>query len=145
MSEKQLNIDAGDFVLERYAGKFYKATLKLPVGANYAAMLGAGTDVTKNLIVPFPHRWQSTHFTHHTSADADSNGALNILIRRPKGKNTPSQFEEDLIRIPNIVTARKSDTWGESFEREASVYDIIMDSTATDRVYPVFYLQRLAE
>src|SRR3990170_3393800 len=116
-------LDAGDFILEQYESRYYKATLK----TGYATMLGTGTAVTKTLIIPFAHRWQSTHFTHHTAAEVDSNAKLNILIRRPKLKNTPTQFEEDFLRLDQIVAPRVSDTWGDSFERERSIYDVIMD------------------
>ena len=106
----------------------------------YIAM--TGSDVTTELHIPFSHRWNSTHFYHASSANADSHDTLTITIRRPKTKNTPRLFEEEMVVIKTTAT-KKSDTWGEKFEREESTYNIILNTTSTDLVYPVFYVQQL--
>jgi len=102
-------------------------------------------DVTTELHIPWAHRWNSTHFRHADSSNDNSTDQLDIVIQRTEGKNQPAQFAEDLLRIDNFTGVIRTDLWGEMFEREASVYDIILNSTSTDRIYPVFYVQKLGE
>jgi len=139
MKEK---LSSGIWTLENFALNLWKIYVEIP-SAGYITMAGAGSNVTTELAIPFAHRWNSTHFRHAKSTDADCTDALNIVIRRPKLKNTPPQFEEDMFNETGIKTPKITETWGEKFEREASVYDIVLNSTLNDRVYPVFYIQRL--
>jgi len=110
---------------------------------NYIDITADYTDVTTELHIKFPHRWNSMHFRHTDNADDDSTSALAITINRPVGKNVPAQFQEDLFYEIGIKTARITELWGEKFEREQSTYNIVLNTANTDRVYPVFYIQNL--
>lgn len=129
----------GDWIFDNFAQNFIKI---YPAVNDYIAIPAAAT-ITRELRIPFPHRWNSVHLRHTDSSDDDSNNDLDFTIRRPKTKNTPSQFEEDMFYENDITDPKISEPLGEKYEREASVYDIVFAGTNTDRIYPVFYIQKL--
>jgi len=113
--------------------------------ANITYITMDGTAITTELHIPFAHRWNSTHFRHTDNTNTESTAGLNFTIRRAAGKNQPAQFEEDMLYLFVFTGSKRSDLWGEMFEREASTYDIIFETTTAHRVYPVFYVQKLGE
>lgn len=133
----------GSWYFDLIGKNIWKITYKGASNITYIAM--TGSDVTTELHIPFPHRWNSTHFRHADSSNDDSNAKLTITIRRAKTKNTPAQFEEDMFHIANYQHVKLTELWGEMFEREASTYNVIMNSTSTDRIYLVFYIQKLGD
>ena len=110
-------------------------------GTQYIAQ--TGSDVTKELSIPWSHRWNSIHFRHANSANADAVTVLKVIVRRPTGKNVPATFQEDMFYDDSVMVATVSENFGEMFEREASVYNVVTNTTSTDRVTPVFYVQKL--
>jgi hypothetical protein len=102
-----------------------------------------GADVTTALRIPFPHRLIRLHWRHTDSAYAASTDALAIILRRPEGSMTPEHFEEDVFNETNIVKSKGTEKYGEGFEYEAGVYSVILNTTNTDLIFPILYVQKL--
>ena len=104
-----------------------------------------GSDVTTELHIPFIHRWLRIHFFHTDSSyDAVTGGdRLNILLKRTAGTLTPQKFEEYLYKETGLTSARITEVFGESFEYESGIHQLVLNSTSTNLVFPVFYIQKL--
>lgn len=100
-------------------------------------------DVTTPLQIPFPHRWVRIHFYHTTVAYVASIDALAIILRRRAGTMIPVRFSEDLFNGAGIVASRITEVFGEGFEYEPTTYDVTLNTTATDLIFPLFYVQKL--
>jgi hypothetical protein len=119
----------------------YKVTIKIEP----CCITMTGADVTTEMEIPFAHRWVRTHFKHMTALYAEATGEMDILIRRKLGAQKPQYYDEDVVRITGTTAVRRTDKWAEGFEYEPTVYQILLNSTATDVVLPVFYLQHQGE
>jgi len=102
-----------------------------------------GNAVITQLTIPFPHRWVRIHFYHMTAVYAASVDALAIILRRTAGTLTPVRFSEDVFNGAAIVASRITEVFGEAFEYEAGTYDLSLNTTNTDLVLPLFYVQKL--
>jgi hypothetical protein len=102
-----------------------------------------GANVTTQISFPFPHKWESILFYHTTVAFVASTDALTIILRRSAGAMTPERFSEDLLNDVGVVASRRTENFGDPFKREAGAYDLILNTTATDLIFPVFYVQKL--
>jgi hypothetical protein len=56
---------------------------------------------------------------------------------------TPERFSEDLLNDVGVVASRITEVYGDNFKYEAGAYDLILTTTATDLIFPVFYVQKL--
>ena len=101
-----------------------------------------GTDLTRELFVPFTHRLQRMHFFHTDSAYSASTDDLGITVKRSVGTLYPQAFEEflydeDLIKYSHVTLVFEP----EMYDYEASVWQIVLNSTSGDCVFPLFYIQ----
>ena len=102
-----------------------------------------GAAVTTELVIPFAHRWLRMNWYHTDSAYAASVVNLSVTMQRTADTIVPANFEEDLFEDTAIVTATATEVFGEAFEYERTIYDLIMDTTNGHLVFPVFYIQKL--
>jgi len=131
---------SGPWMMER-VGKtnIYKVYLT----AAPPAIVMTGLDVTTNLHIPFPHRWLRTHFYHTTAAYAVSQAYLRVTLRRAVGTMFPVEFLDELFCEFDINAVIMIEKFGEGFEYEAGTYNLILNTTATDLIFPLFYIQKL--
>ena len=146
--------EAAGINIENMAGNFLGAIwtmvrigntniYKVYITAAPNGIVMTGAAVTTQIAVPFPHRWLRIHFYHTTIAFVASADALAITLRRPAGAMTPERFSEDLYNVAATVASRITEVFGGDFEYEAGAYDLILNTTATDLIFPLFYIQKL--
>jgi len=136
--EKEIDLEIAGWTFKRIGKNIYK----IYVTADPNSITMTGSDVKTQLKIPFPHRILRMHLYHTNSAYAASTNALTIILRRSASTLTPAKFVEDLFN--GSATASKiSEVYGEGFEYEAGIYDLILNSTNTDLIFPIFYLQKL--
>jgi len=140
MSKKE-DIDEihGVWTFKRIGKNIYK--IYVTTDPNSITM--TGSDVKTQLQIPFPHRILRMHLYHTDSAYAASTDALNVILRRSAGTLTPAKFVEDLFNESGITASKITEVYGEGFEYEAGIYDVILNSTSTDLIFPIFYVQKL--
>ena len=102
-----------------------------------------GSAVTTQLNVPFAHRWLRMSWYHTDAAYAASVANLSVTMQRTADTVLPANFEEDLFEDTAIVAATATEVFGEAFEYERTLYDLILDSTVDHLIFPVFYIQKL--
>ena len=102
-----------------------------------------GAAVTTQLNIPFAHRWLRMHFYHTDDSYDASILNLSVTMQRTADTILPANFEEDLFEDTAIVAATSTEVFGEAFEYERTLYDLILDSTVDHLVFPVFYIQKL--
>lgn len=109
------------------------------------AITMTGAAVTTQLHIPFPHRWLRTTFYHTSSAYVENYELLSATIQRSIGTFTPAKFKETLFAETEITDPDWTELWGERFEYEAGVWDIILTAASTDLIFPLFYVQNLGD
>jgi hypothetical protein len=130
---------SGVWMMDRI-GKTNKYKVYITVDPNAIVMTAA--DVVTQLHIPFSHKWVKIHFYHTTAAYVASTDALAIILRRTAGTLTPVRFSEDLFNEPVIVASRITEIFGEEFQYEAGTYDLTLNTTATDLIFPLFYVKK---
>ncbi len=112
---------------------------------NNIAMTGA--DVLTQLSIPFDHEWLRILFYHTTAAAAAASfDPLNIDLQRP-ANTIPGMgdFEETLFSEDQIIASRIQEVFGREFTYFRGVWNLILNSTATDLIYPIFHIRRLPD
>jgi len=99
-----------------------------------------GSDVTKELYIGFTHRLLRIHFYHTDSSYAASTDELFVRIERRAGTLYPLRFEEYLYDKSLIINSRISLLFTE-LDYEASVWKFTFNSTNTDLIFPVVYIE----
>jgi len=99
-----------------------------------------GSDVTKELYIGFTHRLLRMHFYHTDSSYAASTDELFVRIERSAGTLYPLRFEEYLYDKSLIINSRISLLFTE-LDYEASVWKFTFNSTNTDLIFPVVYIE----
>ena len=108
------------------------------VEPNSVTMTGA--DVTRELYVGFMHRLLRMHFFHTDSSYAASTDSLLVRIERSAGTLNPSRFEEYIYNNENLIKSRISLIFRE-LNYEASLWKFTFNTTTTDLIFPVIYLE----
>ena len=103
-----------------------------------------GSDVVKELHVPFPHRWIRFHVFRTDSSHAVTYTDLDFKIERAVGGTFPVRFREVLFKEINMTDYYFSEVFGEGHEYENSTWQITMNGTNTNLLYPMFYVQRIS-
>jgi hypothetical protein len=130
----------GVWTIERIAKtNLYKVYITL----DPHAITMTGLNVVTQLHIPFPHRWLRIHFCHTDAAYAPSLAYLRITLRRELGTMFPPLFIDDLFCEFNMNAVLIIEKFGEGFEYEAGTYNLILNTTNTDLIFPVFYIQKL--
>jgi len=130
----------GDWVFQQVAKNIFKVHWQ----PDPHGIAMTGSDVEKRLNIPFPHRWLRMTFYHTDSSYAVSTDALFIHIYRKAGAIAPlSKLVESLFREHDIVASKITEVWGLAFEYEACDWQLVLNSTSTDIIFPIFYVQRL--
>lgn len=128
----------GPWRFVRCGADFYRVVME----QNEIVMTGA--DVVTQLRIPFPFRWLRTDFYHTDAAGDASQDAVYYSIQRPAGTLEPlNAFMEILITKYDITDAEFGENWGENFDYEPSVWNLLLNSTNTDLIFPIFYIRRL--
>lgn len=107
------------------------------------AMPAVAADVTTQLQIPWPHKWLRIHFYHTTAAFGVSLTALRVTLRRAVGIMFPNEFLDELFCEFGITDTIMIEKFGEGFEYESSTWNLILNTTATELVFPVFYIQKM--
>lgn len=110
-----------------------------------------GSSVTTQLPLPFTHKWIELLLYHTDSSYAASTDQLDITLSRPAGGITELQYVVDnLFNRQNEVASAIKKTFGDAapdnkqFVYEPSNYNLLLNSTNTDLVFPVLYILRLS-
>lgn len=116
---------------------------KVYINEDPHAIVMTGADVVTQLQIPFPHRWSRIHFYHTDAAYAVSVNHLRVTLRREIATMLPLQFVDDLFCEYDITAVMMIETFGRGFEYEAGVYNVILNTGATDLIFPLFYIEKL--
>jgi hypothetical protein len=134
------NYQSGLWTLERIG----KSNLyKVYITVDPHAIVMTGADLVTQLHIPFPHKWLRIHFYHTDAAYVVSMNPLRVTLRRELNTMFPVQFADDLFCEFDINAVMMIEKFGEGFEYEAGVYNVILNSTATNLIFPLFYVQKL--
>lgn len=139
MSEQSIEETHGGWIFKRIGKNIYKIYREL---SPYSITM-TGANVTTKIPIPFPHRILRMHLYHTNSTYVASTDALAAILRRAAGSLTPERVEEDLFNETAIVASKITEKYGEGFEYEAGVYDLILNTTNTDLIFPILYVQKL--
>jgi hypothetical protein len=107
------------------------------------AIAMTGVNVVTQLQIPFAHRIIAFLFRHTTALFVDSYDNLDFILRRIATTMFPVQMRETLFYEMNITDEDGEEIFGENFEREACAYTITLNSTATNLIFLLFYIQKL--
>jgi hypothetical protein len=116
---------------------------KVTITVDPHAIVMTGADVVTQLHIPFPHKWKRIHFYHTDGAYAVAVNALRITLRRELNTFYPAQFADDLFCEFDITAVMTIERFGEDFEYEAGVYNLILNTANTHLIFPLFYIQKL--
>lgn len=130
---------AGVWTFARYAHRKWKVYIR-NADNNRVAMTGSA--VTTELHVDFPHRFGHMIF-YHTDASGDaSTDSLTITVRRPPNKiSHPTRGSEDLYTGSH--TSADTTVAVPRVDREAGVYEVLLNTTSGHFVVPTVYLEEL--
>lgn len=103
-----------------------------------------GSDVTTKLNIPFPHQWLRVYLFHTTSSPPTaSTDALYVLISRPL-EEPLTYFEDYLWRKYDITVGRYTISFPDTFKYDRGTYDVILNTTSGEYVYPMIKVRRLS-
>lgn len=142
MTGKEIDFTSGEWIFKHIGKNIYKV---YPLIAPHGMVIPAAATITKQLPISFSHRIIRIHFYHTDSAYAASIASLTFMLERLASSMTPSKFADMLYRKTDITTSKNIVTFGEGFEFDSCVWSITFASTATDIVFPIFYIQKLGE
>jgi hypothetical protein len=116
---------------------------KVYLNADPPAIVMTGAVVVTQLHIPFAHRWKRIHFYHTTAALVVSQERLRVTLRREVNTFVPIQFLDELFCEFDITAVIMIERFGKDFEYEAGVYNVMLNTTATDLMFPLFYIEKL--
>lgn len=128
--------------------KFTKVGLDLYrieyVGVANGGIVMTAADVVTQLSIPFDHEWVRIGFYHTSAAGVAAVNATFINIARPAGTIPPlALFVETLFREYDVTASSIMEVFGAEFQYEKATWNITLNTTATDLIFPVFYVRRL--
>jgi hypothetical protein len=138
------NYQVGPWTMER-VGKTNIYKVYITAIPHAVTMPAVAADVTTQLQIPWPHKWLRIHFYHTTAAFGVSVTAMRVTLRRAVGVMFPNEFLDELFCEFDITDTIMIEKFGEGFEYEACTWALILNTTATELVFPVFYIQKLED
>lgn len=103
-----------------------------------------GSNKTTQLRIPWMHRWVRLHLYHTDSSKDASTDELDVILRRGVGTIPPIlDFVDDLYARADITQSKIIKVFGEDYKFEASTWSIILNSTSTDLVFVLVYVEQL--
>jgi hypothetical protein len=113
-----------------------------PAAFTDSALPMTGAAVTKQLRIPYPHRINKIAFTHLVAAKTLGTDALTIEFGCKQGQHDSIPYYEDLLlKVTATTDSTSLEVFGEAYEFEARTWTLSLDTTNTDLVIPVFYIQ----
>ena len=106
---------------------------------NAIAMTGA--DVTKQIRIPFAHRVNKIVLVHLSAALALSADALNIDFGSSNGSDYVQKLKDSIWTETASTISKFTEVFGDGYEYEARTWTLTLNSTATDLIIPVIYVQ----
>ena len=107
-----------------------------------SALAMTGADVTLQLRIPYPHRINKLCFTHLVAAGTLGTDATKIEFGCKQGQNDHVPlFEDLLLAIAASTDSTLTEVFGEAYEYEARTWTLTLNTTATDKVIPLFFVQ----
>lgn len=127
-------IISDEFDQKYLGGKKYELTLKPPF-----YVVQTGSAVITNFRIQMPHRLIRVEAKHTNSSNADSSNALTWSLTRAIANN----LFQKLINYANVATIDFLEEFGEGYEFPDMEYQLITNTTSTDRFYLKITLQLL--
>lgn len=136
----------GAFVADQISARIYRLRYSEETGEGYIAQ--TGSDITKILDIPFTFALRRVHLTHRDSSNDLCYDEMEIRVERPRGGVTESKFAQDVIHQEEDITDyHYLMTWEHLNEGglvfEAGTFQLVLNTTSTDRVTPIIYIKRL--
>ena len=142
MVEKQEKI--GNFLL-RFVGKNHIIVFPHPDIYTNCCIPMTGADVTVEITIPYFHRINKLVLIHLDSSYDKSTDALDVDFECKQGKSTISpKWTDMLFQEDNIAVAEITEVFGEGFEYEPRTWSLTLNTTNTDLVIVVLYIQKEA-
>ena len=111
-----------------------------------SAITMTGGDVDLFIQIPYFHRIVKLELIHLDSAYAKSIDALDVLMEIEQGRSIfSSKYTNLLFKDTNIVVAEILEKFGEGFEYEPRTWTLTLNTTNTDLVIPILYIQKLGK
>jgi len=140
MVEKQER--RGDFNF-RHIGKNHIAIYPHKEKHTNNALTQSGSDIKYYIDIPYFHRIVKLVLLHLTSAFAKSTDEMKVALELEVGKSIFSpKFSEILFYEERIVDAEITELYGNGFEYEPRTWTLTLNSTSTDLIIPVLYIQK---
>lgn len=139
-AEKRTRI--GDWIFENIAGNYIRVYYAKT--SDHAIDISAGGSDSIQLQVPFLHRILRFHIYHTDSSYASSVVSLDVQVdRKTANIGGLPKFTDILFSEENIAHDTMAEYFGEGFEFEASTWTLYLATTATHKIFPLFYIQKL--
>ena len=130
----------GNWKFQCIGQNFYKVYYNA-AGVTYIAQ--TASDVSKDLTVPFFHRWVRASFYHTDSSNVESTGYWTVTLIRNTSTTAPTLFQEYLYGDEKMHSPRITEKFGEGFEYEGGTYRLTLNAGNTTRSVPQFIIQKL--
>jgi len=109
-----------------------------------SALTMTGSDVTKYIDVPFPHRIVKLLLTHLDTNDAKTTDAMEVQLQVEVGRDSISKLAADYVfHETDINVAEFAEHFRDGFEYPARTYTLVLKADNTDKVIPVLHIQQL--
>lgn len=133
MSDKVFPSAIGDFDALYLGSSIYQLSLR---GTKYVT----GATITEYLRIPIPHRLLKVEIKHTDNANADSSDSWTYQLRRSGIENLYNTLRSGTaVTVSDIL-----ETFDDSFVSGWAMYRFYCtQTTATDRIYPTFFVEIL--
>ena len=143
MVEQQEKI--GDWLYRRIGGNHIVIFPHPTVYANSALPM-TGAELPFYVAIPYFHRINKIVLLHLTSAFADGTDKLSAKFEVEQGNSDISpKWHDRILNLTSVMLSLVTENYGDGFEYEARNYTLKLNSTATDLVIPLIYIQKIAE
>lgn len=134
----------GDFEF-RHIGGNHIAIYPHPSIYSNSCLTMTGSAVKKYIQIPYLHRIVKLVLIHYTSTvGTKSTDKLNVSLEcEAGGSSILSKLTDFLFGEDSIIESEFIEPFGENFEYEPRSWALSLNSTSTDLVLPVLYIQKI--
>lgn len=123
-------------------GNHYKIFLDPSKYPNNALTM-TGSNLTKELFIPYTHRINKITLTHKDNTLVDNSDAFTFYFGLTDNQ-TPNR-DDFLLYINAETSFSYIDKFGEGYEYEAAKWALVANTTATHKLIPIIYIQVLGQ
>jgi len=104
-----------------------------------------GSNVSKQLVIPFTHKLLRVHFYHTDNAYAANVTSTAFSLKRAVGEIGDLEYFEDvIINEATLTDSRAMFTFGDCFKFDSCVWTFVMNTSNGHIVYPLVFIEALS-